>query len=83
MIRNIISQTGYVVIKFYDDPDWCAWCHETTAELGGITQSDLDISVNLLRDRVNMPHIDMNNVVRLCFLKTRILDKTRGGNKFE
>ena len=28
-------------------------------ELGTLTQSDLDRSVNLLRDRVGMPHLDM------------------------
>jgi hypothetical protein len=32
---------------------------EALAELGTLTQNDLDISVNLLRDRVGMPHMDM------------------------
>lgn len=32
---------------------------EAKAEAGTLTQSDLDISVNLLRDRVGMPHLDM------------------------
>ena len=32
---------------------------EALAELGTLTQSDLDRSVNLLRDRVGMPHLDM------------------------
>ena len=32
---------------------------EALAELGTLTQYDLDISVNLLRDRVGMPHMDM------------------------
>lgn len=32
---------------------------EAKAELGTLTQEDLDISVNLLRDRVGMPHMDM------------------------
>ncbi|GAA5221930.1 RagB/SusD family nutrient uptake outer membrane protein [Membranihabitans marinus] len=35
---------------------------EAMAELGTITQSDLDASINLLRDRVGMPHMDLNNV---------------------
>ena len=35
---------------------------EAMAELGTITQADLDISINLLRDRVGMPHLDMANV---------------------
>ena len=30
---------------------------EACAELGNITQSDLDKSINLLRDRVSMPHL--------------------------
>ena len=32
---------------------------EALAELGTLTQSDLDLSLNLLRDRVGMPHLDM------------------------
>ncbi|PHN04489.1 RagB/SusD family nutrient uptake outer membrane protein [Flavilitoribacter nigricans] len=35
---------------------------EAMAELGTITQDDLDLSINALRDRVGMPHLDMNNV---------------------
>ena len=33
---------------------------EAMAELGTITQDDLDKSINLLRDRVNMPHLMMD-----------------------
>lgn len=33
---------------------------EAKAELGTITQADLDMSINLLRDRVGMPHLDLN-----------------------
>ena len=32
---------------------------EALAELDKLTQADLDISVNLLRDRVGMPHLNM------------------------
>lgn len=35
---------------------------EAKAELGELTQADLDISINLLRDRVAMPHMDINNI---------------------
>ena len=35
---------------------------EAKAELGTITQADLDISINKLRDRVAMPHMDINNI---------------------
>lgn len=33
---------------------------EARAELGQLTQSDLDMTVNRLRDRVDMPHLTMN-----------------------
>ncbi len=33
---------------------------EAKAELGTITQADLDITINELRDRVSMPHLDLN-----------------------
>ncbi len=33
---------------------------EAMAELGEITQADLDMSINLLRDRVGMPHLELN-----------------------
>lgn len=32
---------------------------EAKAELGSLTQADLDMSVNLLRDRVGMPHLEL------------------------
>lgn len=35
---------------------------EAVAELGTITQADLDISINKLRDRVGMPHLKIDNV---------------------
>lgn len=35
---------------------------EAKAELGTITQSDLDKSINLLRARVNMPPLELNNI---------------------
>ncbi|MGL5561573.1 MAG: RagB/SusD family nutrient uptake outer membrane protein, partial [Tannerellaceae bacterium] len=36
---------------------------EARAELGELTQDDLDITVNKLRDRVNMPHMKLANVL--------------------
>lgn len=33
---------------------------EAKAELGTITQADLDRTINVLRDRVGMPHLDVN-----------------------
>lgn len=35
---------------------------EAKAELGTITQADLDVSINKLRDRVAMPHMDLSNI---------------------
>ena len=35
---------------------------EAKAELGTITQDDLDKSINKLRDRVGMPHIVLNKI---------------------
>ncbi len=35
---------------------------EAKAELGTITQGDLDISINLLRNRVGMPNMDIGNI---------------------
>ena len=35
---------------------------EAKAELGTLTQADLDISINKLRDRVGMVHMDLNNI---------------------
>src|SRR5699024_8368903 len=32
---------------------------EAKAELGTLTQADLDMSINLLRDRAGMPHLNM------------------------
>ncbi len=35
---------------------------EAKAELGGMTQADLDMSINKIRDRVAMPHLILGNV---------------------
>src|SRR5690606_19020211 len=35
---------------------------EPNAALGTLTQEDLDISINLLRDRVAMPHLVLNSI---------------------
>lgn len=37
---------------------------EAAYELGILTQSDLDISINLLRDRVGMPHMVLGDMVK-------------------
>jgi len=35
---------------------------EAKAELGTLTQGDVDNTINLLRDRVGMPHLDISNI---------------------
>ncbi|OKL40537.1 RagB/SusD family nutrient uptake outer membrane protein [Pontibacter flavimaris] len=69
------TTTGYRVIKALPSRDqWSAAYFdiiifryaeallilaEAKAELGTLTQPDLDISINKLRDRVGMPHLDL------------------------
>ena len=36
---------------------------EAKAELGTLTQSDVDLTINKIRDRVNMAHLNINNIV--------------------
>jgi len=42
---------------------------EAKAELGTLTQSDLDATVNLLRDRVGMPHMKMSVAIDPVMVK--------------
>ncbi len=35
---------------------------EAKAELGALTQADVDMTINLLRDRVGMPHLDIASI---------------------
>ena len=53
------SQTPAIILRYGEALLIYA---EAKAELGTITQGDLDMSINLLRDRVAMPHLDMANV---------------------
>ena len=75
------SQTGYHIIKVYDNATAYATYNisntpaitmrfaeallnyaEAVAELGTITQADLDLTINKLRDRVGMPHLNLGSV---------------------
>ena len=75
------SQTGYHIIKVYDNNTAYATYNisntpaitmrfaeallnyaEAVAELGTITQADLDLTINKLRARVGMPSLDLSNV---------------------
>ncbi|KAF0238958.1 MAG: RagB/SusD domain-containing [Prolixibacteraceae bacterium] len=72
------NPTGYVQRKFYIDNlegtyygdipiyrygEVLSNYAEATAELGLLTQTDIDISINLLRDRVGMPHMKLNYIL--------------------
>lgn len=72
-----ISTTGYRVIKALPprnkwssaDSDVIVYRYaealliyaEAKAELGTLTQDDLDLSINKIRDRVEMPHLEINH----------------------
>lgn len=74
-VNDLTSMTGYTPIKYVSDSSHdrngtCDWpiirlaevyltYAEAMAELGKLTQDDLDMTVNRLRDRVGMPHLDM------------------------
>lgn len=73
--RKNLSVTGYPVIKYVEGSEAISGSHvdipvfrlaevylnyaEALAEAGTITQADLDKSINLLRDRVRMPHLSL------------------------
>lgn len=56
---------------------------EAKAELGTLTQNDLDISINLLRDRVGMPHLNLSasNSNPDDFLEAQYPNVDKGSNK--
>ena len=74
--RKNLSLTGYPVVKYVEGQSAVSGSHvdipvfrlaevylnyaEALAELGTITQSDLDQSVNLLRSRVGMPSLSLS-----------------------
>lgn len=72
------NPTGYVQRKFYiDNLDGTYYGDipiyrygevllnfaEAAAELGSITQSDIDLTINLLRDRVGMPPMELDYIL--------------------
>ncbi len=59
---NVLGHDGYtpcIVLRFGEVLLNYA---EAKAELGTLTQADLDKSINKLRDRVGMTHMDLNNI---------------------
>lgn len=93
------TTTGYRVIKALPSKDqWSASYFdiiifryaealliyaEAKAELGTITQADLDKSINLLRDRVGMPHLNLveANANPDPFLENQYPNVEQGENK--
>lgn len=75
VFRKNLSITGYPVVKYVEGPSATSGSHvdipvfrlaevylnyaEALAELGTITQEDIDLSINMLRDRVDMPHLSL------------------------
>ncbi len=59
-----VPGTGYDGIAVFRLGEIYLIYAEAKAELGTITQGDLDISINLLRDRVGMPPMVMNELQR-------------------
>jgi len=64
-IKGFINNTDQVVFNGVDFPslryaEVLLTYAEAKAELGSLTQTDLDITVNVLRDRAGMPHLSMD-----------------------
>ncbi|SUJ01441.1 SusD family [Sphingobacterium spiritivorum] len=55
-----LGTTGQIIFRFAEAYLIYA---EAKAELGQLTQADLDRSINLLRRRVNMPDLNLGNIV--------------------
>jgi hypothetical protein len=52
-------QTAFIIMRYAEALLNYA---EAKAELGTITQSDIDKTINLLRDRVGMPHLNLSDI---------------------
>lgn len=67
-IKGFINNTEQTVANGVDFPslryaEILLSYAEAKAELGLLTQGDLDITVNVLRDRAGMPHLSMNPII--------------------
>jgi len=67
-LKGFINNTSQIVQRGVDFPvlryaEVLLTYAEAKAELGVLTQTDLDISVNVLRDRAGMPHMSMNPLI--------------------
>lgn len=64
-IKGFVNNIEYDVIQSLDLPvlryaEVLLNYAEARAELGELTQADLDLTINILRDRAGMPHLTMN-----------------------
>jgi hypothetical protein len=64
LIKGFVNDTEAAIVQGIDVPvlryaEALLTYAEARAELGSLTQGDLDVSVNLLRARVNMPDVEM------------------------
>ncbi|MFB9054817.1 RagB/SusD family nutrient uptake outer membrane protein [Formosa undariae] len=55
------SDIGYIIFRYAEALLIFA---EAKAELGILTQADVDISINKLRDRVGMPHLNLASITQ-------------------
>lgn len=60
---GLVYPFTYIDLPFFRLAEILLIYAEAKAELGELTQEDLDISVNLLRDRVEMPHMILNEIL--------------------
>ena len=54
-----VGYTGWIIMRYAEVLLNFA---EAKAELGTLTQGDIDISIKLLRDRVGMPNLDIATI---------------------
>ena len=57
--NNLNGTTGSIIFRYAEALLILA---EAKAELGTISQGDLDRTINLLRDRVGMPHLELGSI---------------------
>ena len=56
------GRSGYVPYIHFRYAEALLILAEAKAELGTIAQADVDMTINLLRDRVGMPHLDLGSI---------------------
>ena len=59
---NTNGRSNYVPYIYFRYAEALLIYAEAKAELGTLTQADVDMTINLLRDRVGMPHLDIGAI---------------------